>query len=71
MAIGAIMKPHDMTFKGYLSATVFLFMVALNFFILAFGSGAWAGNKDGDVWIAAGLWSICIEIPSDAEPDGT
>ena len=36
---------HTIAFKGYSGATFVLVMVALNFYVLAFGTGAWIGQE--------------------------
>ena len=59
---GEKMQVHNITFKGYSGVSFILVMIALIFYVLAFGSGAWAGEKDGDVWTGAGLWSECQNL---------
>ena len=62
---------HTITFKGFSGATFVLVMMALVFYVLAFGSGAWAGVKtDAGGYAGTGLWSACGSIPDDYPVEG-
>ena len=61
---------HTIAFKGFSGATFVLVMVALNFYVLAFSTGAWIGLEVDGIWSGTGLWSVCVETENSESTPG-